>query len=85
MSHSVRIVRREKPLSGLLSVTMRCCDDPKTDSTVTIHQLHRSDDEILKQVEAHKAKVATLHAHDQRADELMQSLGAPAEDCGCRE
>jgi hypothetical protein len=83
MSHSTRIVQVSKPASGLLAVTIRCCDDPTTDSVLTIHQLHRSDEDIQKDIDAHKARVEELHAHDGRADDLMKTLGATIGDCGC--
>jgi hypothetical protein len=84
MSHSTRIVQVSKPASGLLAVTIRCCDDPTTDSVLTIHQLHRSDEDIQKDIDAHKARVEELHAHDHRASALMEKLNAAIQDCGCK-
>lgn len=85
MKHTSRIIRTHRPVSGLLAVTIRCCDDPSTDSVLTIHQLHRSDDEILKDIEAHQARIEELHAHDHRASALMEKLNAGISgDCGCK-
>ena len=82
MKHTSQIVQVSKPVSGLLAVTIRCCDDPKTDSVLTIHELHRPDEEIQADIEAHKARVEQLHAHDHRADSLMAKLNA-GKGCGC--
>ncbi len=83
MAHSASIVRVHEPADGILAVTVRCCGDPKTDSVLSIHALHREDAEILKDIQAHKARVEHLHAHKARAKELMSTIGASVEDCGC--
>ena len=82
MKHSSQIVQISKPVSGLLAVTIRCCDDPKTDSVVTLHLAAATDEEVEKAIEAHRAKVEELHAHDDRGHALMKKLNA-GKDCGC--
>lgn len=81
--HSSTVIRVEEVADGHLAVTVQCCGDPKTDSVLTIHELHRLDEEILKDIETHKARVEQLHAHKVRAKELMASIGVSEPGCGC--
>jgi hypothetical protein len=81
--HQSAIIRVHEPADGILAVTVRCCEDPKTDSVLSIHELHRSDSDILKDIEVHKARVEQLHAHKARAKELMASIGVSDPGCGC--
>lgn len=84
MAHSSKIIRAGNPVSGLLSVTVRCCEDPKTDSVLTVHLSNASDEEVQQAIDTHRKKVEQLHAHDDRAERLMKKLGAQIGDCGCR-
>lgn len=84
MKHSSAIIQITEPADGLLAVTVRCCGDPKTDSVLTLHELHRSEAEIDADIALHQARVETLHANKLRAKEHLSRLGARVEDCGCK-
>jgi hypothetical protein len=85
MTHTSQIVKIEEPADGLLAVTVRCCGDPKTDSVLTIHELHRSDVEIDADVAAHQARVEKLHAAKAHAkNHIARLAGMVVEDCGCK-
>lgn len=73
-SHQARAVEIVEPADGLLAVRVRCCNDPASDSWLTIHGLDRADEEIDKDIAAHQVKVATLHHHKQRAKEHLARL-----------
>ena len=81
--HQSAIIKVHEPADGILAVTVRCCGDPKTDSVLSIHELHRTDEEIRKDIADHQARVEKLHADKLRAKELMGKLGVSVQDCGC--
>lgn len=84
MTHTSAIVKITEPADGLLAITVRCCGDPKTDSVLTLHELHRSDAEIDADIATHQARVETLHAAKEHAKAHVARLGALVEDCGCK-
>jgi hypothetical protein len=61
MAHVSRIVKVTKLADGLLGVRVRCCNDPSSDSILTLHELHRDDAEIDSDIQKHQAKVEKLH------------------------
>lgn len=60
--HQARIVEITEPADGLLAVRVRCCGDASTESVVTIHELHRDEAAIDKDIAEHCARVEKLHA-----------------------
>jgi hypothetical protein len=84
MSHKSAIITITEPADGLLAITVRCCGDPTTDSVLTLHELHRADEEIDADIAAHQTRIETLHGHKLRAKEHLARLGARVEDCGCK-
>jgi hypothetical protein len=82
--HTSAIIQITEPVDGLLAVTVRCCGDPKTDSVLTLHELHRSDEEIDADIATHQARVENLHAAKIRAKEHLVRLSGIATDCGCK-
>ena len=62
MSHITEIIKHEQPNDECISVTIRCCGDPKTDSTTTINAAHTLTlEQIEAKVEAHHDLVAVKH------------------------
>jgi hypothetical protein len=63
MAHTTAVVRQEQPNDDCVTVTIRCCDDSKTDSTTTIYSLHaQTPEEIKAKIDAHHDAVASKHA-----------------------
>lgn len=85
MAHTSQIVNIEDAADGLLAITVRCCGDPKTDSVLTLHELHRSEAEIDADIAAHHARVQKLHAAKAFAKvHIARLAGLSVEDCGCK-
>jgi hypothetical protein len=85
MAHLSAIVNVSEPADGILAVTVRCCGDEKTDSVVTIHELHRSPEELDREVKAHQSRVETLHAQKQAAKgHILRLAGLKDRGCGCK-
>jgi hypothetical protein len=84
MPHKSVVVRVEEPADGLLAVTIRCCGDPKTDSVLTIHELHRSEAEIDKDIADYQARVEKLHEAKARALAHIARITNSLGDCGCK-
>ncbi len=74
MAHKAEIHHVVSPIAGLIAVGVRCCGDPASLSYVTIHEVHRSDEEIDADVEAHIAKVEKLHADTDHAKQHIERL-----------
>lgn len=60
--HTSAIVKLAEPADGLLAVTIRCCNDCRTDSVVTLHNLDQTGDQLDAAIAAHQAKVEARHA-----------------------
>lgn len=74
MIHSSTVINVQKVSDGIIAVKIRCCGDPSTDSVLSVHELHRPDEEIQKDVEEHRARVEQLHQQAQRAEELINKF-----------
>lgn len=63
MSHTTEIVGKPKQVSDeAIAVTIRCCGDPKSDSTLTIYGIGKiTADELNAQIDAHHDRVAAKH------------------------
>ena len=58
--HITEIVKTKQESDECISVTIRCCSNPKTDSTFTIYGVHAMSPETLqKQVDKHHSRVAS--------------------------
>lgn len=58
--HITEIVKTQQESDEAISVTVRCCSNPKTDSTVTIYGVHRmSPEQLQEQVDKHHTRVAS--------------------------
>lgn len=67
--HKAVVIHVEVVGDGHLAVRARCCDDPSSESVLTVLELHRADEEIDADVSAHLDRVEKLHAardHAQR-------------------
>lgn len=84
MAHTSVIIKVTEPADGLLAIHVRCCGDPTTDSVLTLHELHRSDEEIDADIARHQARVENLHAQKIRAKEHLARIAVTESDCGCR-
>ena len=57
--HITEIVKTEQVSDEGVAVTIRCCNNPKTDSTVTIYGVHAmSPEKLQEQVDKHHSRVA---------------------------
>lgn len=84
MGHVSQIVRLHEPTDGLLAVTVRCCGDPVTDSVLTLHELHRSVEEIDADIAAYQARVEKLHVAKEHVKKHLARLGVSVESCECK-
>ena len=58
--HVTEIVKQKQESDEAVSVTIRCCSNPLTDSTVTIYGVHgMSTEQLAEQVDKHHDRVAT--------------------------
>lgn len=84
MSHQAKIVAVSKLAPGLIAVKVRCCDDPSTDSVLTLGGLDREQAELDVAIAAHHKKVETQHALDAQAEEHVKRLISGEDDYrGC--
>jgi len=76
MAHQAKIVGEPTELSdGAISVRVRCCDDPDTDSVITIYGLHElSTDDVIRHVRDHQANVEIKHVAKQRGKAAITAL-----------
>jgi hypothetical protein len=74
MTHKSEIIEATPLRSGMLAVKVRCCGDPETDSILTLHELHRDEAEIDKDIQAHQARVEGWHEGDRKALEHVRRL-----------
>lgn len=75
MPHTPEIIHIEALTDGAVSVRVRCCGDPLTDS---IHKQHFTAEtdlaDVRAKIETHKTRVADLHAANQKITEFLASL-----------
>jgi hypothetical protein len=58
--HITEIVKHEQVSDEAIAVTVRCCSNPKTDSTFTIYGVHAmSPEQLQAKVDAHHDRVAS--------------------------
>ena len=58
--HITEIVKTEQVSDEAIAVTVRCCSNPKSDSTVTIYGVHsKSPADIAAEVDKHHSRVAS--------------------------
>ncbi len=76
MEHSTEVVRKERTHDHGISVTIQCCGDSSTQSTVTIYGLDvRTPEEIMNDVATHHVKVASNHAKMIAAHSILDFIG----------
>lgn len=74
MSHKAKIVQVKEAADGIIAVRVRCCGDESTDSVLSVHELHRSEEEFDQDIQAHCARVEKLHADRARAKAHIERL-----------
>jgi predicted RNA-binding protein with PIN domain len=63
MKHTTEIVKTEQASDEAVSIIIRCCSDPKTDSALTVYGIAKlSADEMAKEIDKHHDRVAMKHA-----------------------
>jgi len=72
--HKAKVVAVEEVGDGLLAVRVRCCGDASSESVLTLHELHRDEAEIDKDIAEHLARVEKLHHARDRAKAHIQRL-----------
>lgn len=74
MAHKAEVRKVVEMGDGLLAVHARCCGDASTESVLTLHELHRSETEIDKDIATHLARIEKLHAARDHAKAHIQRL-----------
>jgi len=75
MSHKTEIVKQEQIGDERIAVTIRCCGDPKSDSTMTIAKAAGlSPGQLEAKVEAHHDAVARKHSAVNAASKHLQGI-----------
>jgi len=74
MSHQATIIKVYVLADGILGVRVRCCGDESTESVLSLHELHRADEEIDEDIQAHLARVEKLHAARDHAKAHIERL-----------
>lgn len=58
--HTTEIIRQKQESDEAVSVTIRCCHNPLTDSTITIYGVHTlSPEQLAEAVDKHHDRVAS--------------------------
>jgi len=61
--HTTEIVKTQQASDEAVSVTIRCCADPKTDSALTVYGVAKlSADQMAQEIDKHHDRVAAKHA-----------------------
>jgi uncharacterized membrane protein len=69
----------------LLSVTIRCCNDCKTDSVLTLNDLTQTGEQLNAAIAAHQTKVETRHTAKQAAiGHFARFKVLRDKGCGCK-
>lgn len=72
--HKAEVLKVEAVGDGHLAVRVRCCQDPKSDSILTVMELHRPDEAIDADIAAHLARVEKKHAARDHAQRHIERL-----------
>jgi hypothetical protein len=72
--HKAEVVKVEAVGNDHLAVRARCCKDPKSDSILTVMELHRSDEAIDADIAAHLARIEKKHAARDHAQRHIERL-----------
>lgn len=72
--HQARVISVEEVADGLLAVRVRCCGEASTESVLTIHELHRDEAAIDKDIAEYCARVEKLHHARHRAKAHIERL-----------
>jgi hypothetical protein len=74
MSHKTEVIRAIET-DAAIAVTIRCCDNPKTDSVLTVHGVHKLTVEQLEaEVIKHHDRVASKHDAMGKAKDHISKL-----------
>jgi hypothetical protein len=61
MAHKTEVIKA-KETDSAIAITIRCCDDPQTDSALTVYGVHKITPEQLEiEVNNHHDRVAAKH------------------------
>ena len=74
MSHITKIVETQQVSDGAISVRIRCCDNPKSDSTLTVYIAGLSDEMVKSKIDKHHDKVAAACAAMAKGKHLLDGL-----------
>lgn len=74
MSHKAVVTKVYILADGILGVRARCCADESTESVLSLHELHRPDEEIDRDIQQHLAHIEKLHADRDRAKAHIERL-----------
>ena len=74
--HTTRIVKTHQASDEAIAVTIRCCENPQTDSTVTIYGVKdktsaQIDEKVSKHHDVVAAKCAGMQAAQQHLKEIF--------------
>lgn len=74
MSHKAEVLKIVELSDGVLAVHARCCGDASTESVLSLHELHRDETAIDRDIAAHLARIEKLHAARDHAKAHIQRL-----------
>jgi hypothetical protein len=73
--HTTRIVKTQQTSDEAIAVTIRCCENPQTDSTVTIYGVKdKTSAQIDEKVSKHHDLVAAKCAGMQAAKQILKDI-----------
>jgi hypothetical protein len=70
--HKTEIVEIKQASDECLAVRIRCCDDPLTDSVLTVYR--GDENRLAADIEKHHDKVAAKHAGMQSGKHLLDTV-----------
>lgn len=83
--HITQIVRQEQVSDECIAVTVRCCQNPKTDSTVTIYGIAAMDHAAVEaEVEKHHDRVAAKCDGMKKASDHLATLMTKTKQHGAK-
>jgi CII-binding regulator of phage lambda lysogenization HflD len=67
--HVTEIVKQTRTTDETVEVTIRCCSNPKTDSTITVYGLN--EEKLLADIEKHHDRVAAKCAQMAASQKML--------------
>jgi hypothetical protein len=83
MKHTTEIVNTKQCSDESIAITIRCCDDPQTDSVLTVYGVSKlSEKQLAADVNKHHDRVALKHDGMQSGKHLLGTVIAQTKNHG---